>query len=176
MPSERVGRNTNWTAVVMTAALLITSSALIPAQGPEKSGGVKVITSLYSIMGVQNDQAGWVGNAIISVAGQAPVQATYFCPAAIPQFKHGGELYGTETCTYTLPDGTYTVTNRFTALPDSAPNLYIMHTLSTITNGTGRYEKASGQFIERAQFIFDPNFPVPLPALGRSEGVIFGIQ
>jgi hypothetical protein len=175
MPHKILRRNAMWTAFTI-AVLLIISPAVLSSQAQAKGPGVKIITTLYSVIGMQNGQPGWVGNAIATVGGQAPVQATYFCPAAIPQFKPGGELYGTETCTYTLPDGTYTVFNRFTALPDSAPGLYTMHTLSTITNGTGRYGNASGHLIERAQFIFDPAFPVPLPALGRSEGVIFGIQ
>jgi len=165
------------TAVAIIATLLIGLAPSLMAQGKGKGPGVKVVATLYSTLGYENGELGWVGHSVVTIGDQAPVPAKYFCPMATPNFRPGGEMYGTETCIHTVGDGnTFTVLNRFTALPDSAPNLYTMHTVSTITKGTGRFANASGQLIERAQFIFAPEFPVALPALGRSEGVIFGIQ
>jgi len=182
MSLEKWNKNSIRVAVAIIATLLMGLAPSLMAQGQGKGPGVKIIATLYSTLGVDDNQVlGWVGHAVITIGNQAPVQGTYFCPMATPNFRPGGEMYGTETCIYTLGDDplgndTFTVLNRFTALPDSAPNLYIMHTVSTITKGTGRFEKASGQLIERAEFIFMPGFAVALPALGRSEGVIFGMQ
>jgi hypothetical protein len=159
------------------ATVVMASAVSAPAQGKGKGPGVKIVATLYSTFGSNSDnQLGWVGNAIVVLGENAPVPAKYFCPASQPTQKRGGEINAVEICTYELPDGTFEVLNRATGLPDSAPGLYTMHTISTITKGTGRYERASGELIERAQFIFTGDFPVALPALGRTEGVIFGIQ
>ena len=156
--------------VAMMAAVVMASAVSATAQG--KGPGVKIVATLYSTF----DGTGWVGNAIVVLGENDPVKATYFCPVSQPTQKRGGEMNVVEICSYSLPDGTFEVLNRATCLPDSAPGLYTMHTISTITKGTGRYERASGELIERAQFIFTGDFPVRLPALGRTEGVIFGIQ
>ena len=169
-------KNTTQTAVAMIATLLIGLAPSLMAQGKGKGPGVKVVATLYSTVGFNNEEFGWVGHSVVTIGDQAPVQGTYFCPMATPNVRPGGEMYGTETCIHIVGGDTFTVLNRFTALPDSAPNLYIMYTISTITKGTGRFERASGQLIERAQFIFMPDFEVPPPALGRTEGLIFGIR
>jgi hypothetical protein len=165
------------TAVAIIATLLIGLAPSLTAQGKGKGPGVKIVATLYSTFGVNSDDIpGWVGNAIVALGEEAQVPAKYFCPASQPTQKRGGEINAIEVCTYVLQDGTFEVLNRATGLPDSAPGLYTMHTISTITKGTGRYEQASGELIERAQFIFTGDFPVGLPALGRTEGIIFGIQ
>jgi hypothetical protein len=156
--------------VAIVAILIAISAVSVMAQG--NGPGTKVVATLFSTLG----PAGWEGNAILQVGDQT-MTATYVCAGPFPQQKNGGALYGTETCTFTVAgQGTFQLNNEFTALPDSAPALYTMHTISTIANGTGSFAGTSGQLIERAQFVFPRALPVPSPALGRSEGTIFGLR
>jgi hypothetical protein len=155
--------------VAMVAVLVAISAASAMAQG--NGPGTKVIATLFSTLG----PAGWEGNAILLVGDEA-MTATYTCAGPLPTAKPGGALNGTETCTFTVVgEGTFQLNNEFMALPDSAPGLYTMHTISAIANGTGRFAGTSGKLIERAQFVFPFALPVT-PALGRSEGTIFGFK
>lgn len=102
----------------------------------------------------------WVGHAMVSIGNQPPKFATIVdesTGAGAPprQTTREGMWYGTELMVMTFVDGSGTIefTSKYRATPESAPGLFELHEVSSITKGTGDYAGISGTASIQGPFI-----------------------
>jgi hypothetical protein len=186
MNFKRVG-TIGATGAVALAVLLLAGSHVwaqgratnVPGAG--KGQAVPVSGTIYGAFDYTFEGKGaWVGYALISI-GDAPPRAASFADrnTSFGMTKNGA-IYGTETISLRFLDGsgTFDVVARFDGIPNNTPNLYTLHEVGTIANGTGEYAGASGQFVVTGPFLFpDPtSTPGAPPWIAEIHGVISGGQ
>ena len=121
----------------------------------------------------------WVGHAILAIGGNPPVKATIVDRNNSIARTPDGAISGTETITFSLPDGSsFDVRAKFTGIPASTPGLYRLDETGTIANGTGAYDRVSGQVVVQGPFLFpDPaTTPGAPPWIAEIHGVIQGLK
>jgi len=102
----------------------------------------------------------WVGHAMVSIGNQPPKFATIVDQStgagAPPSHRtREGMWYGTELMVMTFVDGSGSIefTSKYRATPESAPGLFELHEVCSITNGTGDYAGISGTASIQGPFI-----------------------
>jgi hypothetical protein len=132
-------------AAGISAVVMLTTAAAqtVVTRGAASPPSVSIVSG--TILGrLDLGQGAWVGTAYLRFGQDAPRTATFIDRnnSMIP--KSNGGISGTETITFTFPDGSFDLVARFDSNPMAAPNLYTFAEFGTITNGKGKYASLSG--------------------------------
>ena len=125
-------------------------------------------------------QGAWVGHAILRFGKSDPVKATFVDRNTSFDMKDNGAIYGTETITLKFDDGsgTFEIQGTFTGIPQVTPNLYLLHEIGTMSNGTGKYQNLSGHVWVEGPFLLpDPTTtPGAPPWIAEIHGPVKGMK
>ena len=153
-----------------SVAVPTTALDQVPAT-PNDPGCAHLTATVYGHL----DDTGWVGNALVSLDGGAPEDATFLDANTgldLDAFLAGRPFKGTEVLTLTFANGdAFSEDARFVGVPASTPALYELQETGTITSGTGRFANASGHVAVAGPFLNPATVATP-PWIGRIEGHI----